>query len=111
MYKRRAHILFWHPTNPEKARYAATLAAELGAEWLETRVQETDLFWPDLLIALDCDSVPNRERAQHTQCKFWPAPTQNETAALRERILGVIGGLRLLARLDQSVAPGSVQDF
>lgn len=58
MYKRRVRILFWHPTDPAKARYATTLAESLGADWLEARSEETDHDWPDLLIALDCHTAP-----------------------------------------------------
>ena len=106
MYKRRARILFWHPTDPAKARYAATLAESLGADWLEARAEETDHDWPDLLIALDCHAAPLIFRAAHTQCKCWPLVAQDLWEdAVHQRILGIIGGLRLLARMDRSGAP------
>ncbi|MBN2679809.1 hypothetical protein HHS34_003515 [Acidithiobacillus montserratensis] len=103
MYKRRAHILFWHPHQPEKAQFAAQLANQLGGQWLEARAECGDISWPDLLIALDCAGIPDRERATHTQCKFWPDSSDRD--ALRTRILGVIGGFQLLARLDHSAPP------
>lgn len=106
MYKRRARVLFWHPTDPAKARYAATLAGNLGADWLEARADATDRAWPDLLIALDCHTLPEIPRAEHTQGKYWPLPQNQWEAALRARILSVIGGFRLLARMDRSPAPG-----
>ncbi|WP_298169728.1 hypothetical protein [Acidithiobacillus sp.] len=106
MYKRRVRILFWHPTDPAKARYAATLAEALGADWLEARMDEPDHAWPDLLIALDCRTAPDIPRATHTQCKYWPLAQGSWKDAVRARITGVIGGLRLLARMDQSPAPG-----
>ncbi|MBU2738677.1 hypothetical protein [Acidithiobacillus concretivorus] len=105
MYKRRAHILFWHPSEPEKAQYAAQLAAELGGEWLIAKANSAEYLWPDLFIALDCDGIPDLQRAAHTQCKFWPVSAKDSENDLRERILGVIGGFRLLARLDQSAPP------
>ena len=106
MYKRRARILFWHPTDPAKARYAATLAESLGADWLEARSEETDHDWPDLLVALDCHAAPPIFRAAHTQCKYWPSVAQDRWEdAVHKRILGIIGGLRLLARMDRSGAP------
>ncbi|MCL4524985.1 MAG: hypothetical protein M1492_00525 [Gammaproteobacteria bacterium] len=106
MYKRRARILFWHPTDPAKARHAATLAESLGAGWLEARAEETDHDWPDLLIALDCHAAPPIFRAAHTQCKCWPLVAQDIWEdAVRKRILGIIGGLHLLARMDRSGAP------
>ena len=107
MYKRRARILFWHPTDPARARYAATLAEALGAGWLEARAGETDHVWPDLLIALDCHATPDIPRAAHTQCKYWPLAQDAWEDAVRARIFGVIGGFRLLARMDQSGAPGA----
>ena len=106
MYKRRARILFWHPTDSAKARYAAALAEALGADWLEARADETDHAWPDLLIALDCHTAPGISRAAHTQCKYWPLPQDGWEDTVHARILGVLGGLRLLARMDQSPAPG-----
>ena len=107
MYKRRARILFWHPTDPAKARYAASLAEALGADWLEARANETDDDWPDLLIALGYDAVPDTPRAAHTQCKYWPLAQNLWEDAVHKRILGIIGGLRLLARMDHSGAPGA----
>ena len=106
MYKRRVRILFWHPTDPAKARYAATLAEALGADWLEARTDEPDHAWPDLLVVLDCHTAPDIPRATHTQCKYWPLAQGSWEDAVRARITGVIGGLRLLARMDQSPAPG-----
>jgi len=105
MYKRRARILFWHPDDPEKAQKAALLAMELGSAWLEARANDHDLSWPDLFIALDCNSIPEKPWARHTQRKCWPKDAKEPEAALRNRILGVIGGFRLLARLDQSPPP------
>ncbi|PKY10677.1 hypothetical protein B1757_08855 [Acidithiobacillus marinus] len=103
MYKRRAHILFWHPHQPKKALAAAQLANQLGSQWLEARAISLDISWPDLFIALDSDGIPDQAHAAHTQCKFWPiSPDKN---ALRTRILGVIGGFQLLARMDQSGPP------
>jgi hypothetical protein len=119
MYKRRARIRFWHAEEGEKAWRAAELACRLGGEWVEADALvgvgngAADL-WPDLLIAQDCSRrapppppppppPPTLPLAPHTRCKCWPRGDGEQDT--RQRILGILGGLRLLARLDHSGAP------
>ena len=108
MYKRRARIRFWHAEDGEKARRAAELAYRLGGDWVEADAlvgvgNGAADPWPDLLIALDCSHPPALPLAPHTRCKCWTCSDGGQDT--RQRILGILGGLRLLARLDQSGAP------
>ena len=108
MYKRRARIRFWHAEDGEKARRAAELAYRLGGDWVEADAlvgvgNGAADPWPDLLIALDCSHPPALPLAPYTRCKCWPCSDAGQYT--RQRILGILGGLRLLARLDQSGAP------
>lgn len=108
MYKRRARIRFWHAEDGGKARRAAGLAYRLGGDWVEADAlvglgNDAADPWPDLLIALDCSHPPALPLAHHTRCKCWPCSDGGQDT--RQRILGILGGLRLLARLDQSGAP------
>lgn len=112
MYKRRARVLFVHPQDPEKAQQAARWAQELGDAWLEARAADgcspPPWQWPDLVIQLEEPPRP-MPLASHTQGRTWRVPAADWPADVQERIRGVIGGFKLLSRLDQSQAPG-VQD-
>ncbi|MEY2343123.1 hypothetical protein AB4090_13570 [Acidithiobacillus sp. IBUN Pt1247-S3] len=104
MYKRRAHVVFLHEQRPEIAACAVALAEQSGGEWLEARHEYLDQNWPDLLILLDGREPDKLDIPQHTRGKAWPLGTDWE-AELQQRIGGMIGGFRLLARLDDSKAP------
>lgn len=112
MYKRRARLLFVHPLDREKARTAAEIATQLGQDWLESRdtcyadyignVDPTgNREWADLVIllgAMPADALP---LAPHAQLRCWQMTEDaNWLDRLSHKIQGVIGGLRLLARLD-----------
>ncbi|MDD3760092.1 MAG: hypothetical protein PHO57_04570 [Acidithiobacillus sp.] len=104
MYKRRAHIVFLHEQYPGIAERAVALAEQSGGKWLEARHEHLDRDWPDLLILLDGRDPDKLELASHTRGKSWPLGPDWE-AELQQRIGGMIGGFRLLARLDDSGAP------
>jgi hypothetical protein len=97
-YTRRARVLFLGP--PELAATAAESALELGPEWLEPSTAEAPASgWADLVITLDRashDSLP--VLAATTRHKHWNADTRDE---VRKRVAGMVGGMRLLARLSE----------
>ncbi|WP_455384938.1 hypothetical protein [Acidihalobacter prosperus] len=97
-YKRRARVLFLGP--PELASAAVELSRELGAEWLESDTAEAPASgWADLVVTLDpvsrdhLPALPATSRHKH-----WNVDTPAE---VRERVAGMIGGMRLLARLPE----------
>ncbi len=104
MYKRRARVVFLHEQDPEIAERAVALAEQLGRDWLEARHEYLDRDWPDLLILLDGRAADKLDRSIHTRAKSWPLGADWERE-LPQRISGMIGGFRLLARLDGSDAP------
>lgn len=97
-YKRRAHVLFLGP--PELAAVAVDTALELGAEWVEPSTAEPPSSgWADLVVTLDPvsrDLLP--ALAATTRHKHWTVDTP---AQVREQVTGMIGGMRLLARLSE----------
>ena len=99
VYKRRARVLFLGP--PALATAAAEAALELGAEWLAADTAEAPASgWADLVVTLDSVSrdrlpaLPATSRHKH-----WNV---NTPAEVRERVAGMIGGMRLLARLPEN---------
>ncbi len=105
MYKRLVRLLFVHrPADPEGRRAAAVLVAEARAfgAWIEARRHPHPppaeaLAWADLILTLgDCPALPCPPHAQH---RHWP---ETNAIALARRLAGVVGGLRLLARMDAS---------
>jgi len=110
MYKRKARILFVDRHAPAAA-LAARLANELGADWLEGRHATPasaagHMPWADLLVHFDPDLPARLATPPKTlRLKHWPLaadPAQPDTALaaeLRERIRGMVGGMRMLARL------------
>lgn len=97
-YKRRARVLFLGPSQLGAAAVAAAL--ELGAEWLEPSTTEAAASgWADLVVTLDpvsrdhLPTLPATSRHKH-----WNVDTPAE---VRERVAGMIGGMRLLARLPE----------
>jgi hypothetical protein len=99
-FKRKARILFLDGGSGMAAR-AAALVGEMADAWLEGKgaslpVDGWLLDWADLVVTLDgeaerrCPPLP-----RHGQRRHYPAADE---AALRERIAGMVGGLKLLAR-------------
>jgi len=106
MYKRPAHIQFLSPQNPELCRLALELCAQRGAGWIVAAGAEAPPQWPDLIVWLDTPPEPIRAKASpQALVRQWSLvePLQD---SLAERIEGLLGGLRLLARLDNSGSPG-----
>lgn len=100
-YKRKARVLFLDGGSG-LASVAATIAGETGGKWLEGRgmpspPDEASLEWADLVVTLDgeaervCPALPRHAQRRHY-------PVGNE-AALRERIEGMVGGMKMLERL------------
>lgn len=112
MYKRRARLLFVHPLDREKARQASEMAIQLGQDWLESRgtcyadyignVDSTgNRDWADLVIHLGAMPAGALPLAPHAQLRCWQLTEDADwQARLSHKIQGVIGGLRMLARLD-----------
>ncbi|MEL5848446.1 MAG: hypothetical protein U7M05_03675 [Candidatus Igneacidithiobacillus chanchocoensis] len=105
MYKRRARVVFLHEQCPEIADRAVVWSKQHGSEWLEAQHEYQDREWPDLLILLDGRAPDKLDPPAHTRVKSWPLGADWESE-LEKRVLGMIGGFRLLARLDASKAPG-----
>ena len=98
-YKRRARVLFLGP--PALSAAALEAALELGAEWLEPSTAEPPASgWADLVVTLDpvsLDLLPALPAT--TRHKHWDVATP---PAVRERVAGMIGGMRLLARMTEN---------
>ncbi|HUW29404.1 MAG TPA: hypothetical protein VMV97_12420 [Sulfuriferula sp.] len=121
-YKRKARILFLGGLHPVPPNLATHYANRLGAEWMEARaavlpgvagdvplLTDDVLAWADLLVTLD--AVANAARPslrsglQHRHYPFEPTPEVDDKPAwsalagrIRERVEGMIGGLRLMQR-------------
>lgn len=120
MYKRRARLLFIHPVDPEKALQASEMATQLGPDWLECRGACCNDYmaspdssgyrdWPDLAIFLGATPATPLPLAPHAQLRCWQLQEdENWPAMISHKIQGVIGGLRLLARLDAGSSPSSI---
>jgi len=91
-YKRRARLLFLG----QLAEAAADLARERAPEWVEP-VSEPPF---DLAIRLGAAEEPAPEGVR---CLHWP---ETDRAGLIQRIDGLAGGMRLLARSEGTTAPG-----
>ncbi|WP_298137596.1 hypothetical protein [Acidiferrobacter sp.] len=109
MYKRRARLVF-AALAPGLAERAARVALAHGAGWIEARPGPAGRIPADcdLLITLDAAAdalgpdLPAGCRHIH-----WPLPAHPSDADIAARIEGLVGGMRLLARLDGSGAPGA----
>lgn len=95
-YKRPARVIFLGPSPLVAAAMSA--ATELGADWLEPNTTRPPASgWADLVITLDASSqaalpaLPGTTRHKH-----WPAQSPED---VRKRVAGMLGGMRLLARL------------
>lgn len=106
MYKRRARIIFCSIRRVGLASKARQLAVELGAQWLEADAATTiellrpeQLQWADLVVTLGTDRAISLELPSHVRHSHWQMATADDDI-LRERIEGMIGGLRMLSRLD-----------
>ncbi len=97
MYKRRVKILFMGAV---ARKQTANLAAhELGAGWLEVATfADIPFIWADLIVTLDESALARLPAPPaSTHHKYW-AIDHATPADIRQRVLGMIGGLRMLAR-------------
>lgn len=118
MYKRKAQVVFLDRTGKAAAPLAAKLAGELGADWLEARaaalepastvapLDEAVKHWADLLVHFDeATGEAAKPLPPTTRLKYWPLKADPETDSaqlleeLRQRVNGMIGGMRMLSRL------------
>ncbi len=116
MYKRPAHVLFLAGPGDRRVETATRLTADIGAGWMEARgasVQDVGLDtldWADLVIPLDADSRRRCPALPATaRLKVWDLPDlpgeegeegEEGEAIIRERVHAMLGGLRMLSRLD-----------
>lgn len=100
MYKRKARILFFSPDHPDWVTQACLCAADLGADWLEARAYSgpDDLDWADLVVTLGVVWPPDWKLPACTRQVHWPVQAATE---LPGRIEGMVGGMRMLARLHE----------
>lgn len=109
MYKRRARLIFVSST-PDLAARAARIAVALGASWIEARAcplgtTPTDC---DLLVTLDAAALAtHQDPAPGCRHAHWPLSPSSKDGDIASHVEGLIGGMRLLARLDASGAPGA----
>lgn len=102
-FKRKARVLFMSAGGA--AEHAADCARRLGAEWVDARSARPGsgetieaAAWADLFVTLGEDdgirpnAVPATTRHVH-----WPVSAHEE---IERRVDGMIGGMRMLARLD-----------
>ncbi len=106
MYKRPVRLLFLHRRGAQDEQDAACAALEAAtrhAQWIEARRTSLEeageaLDWADLVLTLgECPCPPLPAHAQHRR---WP---DLDRTAIEERLAGVVGGLRLLSRLDDDL--------
>ena len=82
----------------------ALVFAASQSQWLVLRTQnhQTPLdHWADLIISIGHDEAEfSPPLAGHQQLRHWQAPVQASQLWLERQLDGVVGGLRLLSRLD-----------
>jgi hypothetical protein len=111
MYKRPARMLFLCAPGDERAALAARLTAGIGPGWMEARhaaVDDVDggaIAWADVVIALDpaardrCPALPPGVRLRPWDLP--DLPPEEAEAEIRRRLASMLGGLRMLARVDE----------
>ncbi len=101
MYKRRARILFV-ATDPADVACAQAAIGACGARWAEAAADARDTPI-DLVVTLDDDAARGLP-AIAVPHKHWPigAPRAED---IRQRVAGLVGGMRLLAAMDKSPPP------
>jgi len=114
MYKRPARVLVAALDDDGRAGYVARLAANPAlSKWLEVRpaasmrcLHPDDLLWADLLVALDgaAAQVLPAEHPATCRLKRWelpPADSPDLSAAVGAAMFAMIGGMRMLSRVDE----------
>ncbi len=108
MYKRRARLAFLS-SSPELAERVMGIVTACAADWVEA------CFCPagapavgcDLWVTLDPAALAAYEKPP-AGCRHvhWPLSRSSTAAEIISHVDGLVGGMRLLARLDGSTAPG-----
>ncbi|HUW97932.1 MAG TPA: hypothetical protein VMV40_03680 [Acidiferrobacter sp.] len=105
MYKRRARVVFLASTNTLAER-VVRCAEAVGSRWIQAAAYPSQLNDYDLLVTLDAESLcalpllPLGGRHKH-----WPLSALSSDADIEAHVESLVGGMRLLAMLDQSSAP------
>jgi len=106
VYKRPARLLFLHHPDDRCADFLLR-RVRAHSKWIEGRTLALPakgddlpraLAWADLVVTLGGCPPPQR-LPPHVQHRHWQ---DTSPEALQRRLQGVVGGLRLLARLDAS---------
>lgn len=105
MYTRRARVLFM-ATDPETVTVAVATAGLLAAAWIDAEGGANLRPGFDLVITLDSDAQARLAPHISGPYRHWPLTAATRAADLAARITALVGGMRLLARLDDSGAPG-----
>lgn len=108
-YKRSLRLLWLAVDHGQWAREACTQAAAMGGPRIQHRASATAdtgdaLRWADLILTLDSAArarlppLPPRVQTRHLDLETC-VDAADRAAAVRQRVEGVLGGLRLLDRL------------
>ncbi|WP_018953953.1 hypothetical protein [Thioalkalivibrio sulfidiphilus] len=110
MFKRAARVLFIGGSGDWRTDLAVRLMGEIGAGWMEGRGVDLDrldaeqLAWADLVIPLDVDTRQRCPALPPTaRLKVWDLPElppEETEAEIRRRLTSMLGGLRMLSRVD-----------
>jgi len=119
MYKRPARVVVAALDDDGRADYVARLAANPAlSRFLEIRpaasmrqLNPDDLHWADLLVALDgaaAEALP-AEHPSTCRLKRWvlpPADSPDLPDAVGAAMFSLIGGMRMLSRMDEDDGGG-----
>lgn len=105
MYTRRAKVLFI-AADPRVVAAAVAASGVLGAAWIDAEGSDDLRPGFDLVVTLDHDAHERLASKLAERGRHWPLSPTNRDADLAAHIASLIGGMRLLARLDESGAPG-----
>ena len=98
MFKRKARILFYSQSQPHWAHAAVRAMEEINSPDCEARGCDTESAltklapWADTVIFINDKAI-----ATAATSKIWSVSTR---AQLQTRVEGIIGGLKMLRRMD-----------
>lgn len=107
---RLAHVIFFADSMFGLAPQAVAWSNQLGADWMEARAvtlpvpAASALTWADLWVTLDAAALavlpPVPHGVQHRHYPFQPElyGEQVEFERLRQRVAGMVSGMRMLQR-------------
>lgn len=108
MYKRRARIVFMAVTAGLEDQVVRCVH-RIASAWVEAWTSTSEREGCDLLITLDKESraslPPLPRGCRH---KHWALPVPASDEDIEAYIKGLVGGMRLLAALDRTEAPGEL---